>query len=176
MHSVELVLQDVILFFSSDIVTFSCIMQWEKPDELVLFEQQQQQQKLLLLQQQQQKLAVQQLQSPSQTQPHTQIPPNRQVSQVQQVAPQMQLNQPPQMQLLQPQLAVSRSLFVTEFYVSTHIFQLFTAFNLLLQYQASGVASQPNIQVCSSLEKYTFHFFHIRSSSFLTFTLNKLKY
>ncbi|XP_039132007.1 flowering time control protein FCA [Dioscorea cayenensis subsp. rotundata] len=91
---------------------------WEKPDELVLFEQQQQQQKLLLLQQQQQKLAVQQLQSPSQTQPHTQIPPNRQVSQVQQVAPQMQLNQPPQMQLLQPQLA----------------------------YQASGVASQPNIQ------------------------------
>ncbi|KAJ0984334.1 hypothetical protein J5N97_002690 [Dioscorea zingiberensis] len=106
---------------------------WEKPDELVLFEQQQQQQKLLLLQQQQQqqqqqqKLAVQQLQSPSQAQSHAQVPASRQVSQIQQVQPQMQLGQPPQMQLLQPSLS----------------------------YQASGLANQPNVQEINYAQLHT---------------------
>lgn len=82
---------------------------WEKPEEYALFEQQQQQQQQkLLLFQQQPKLAVQQLQSPAQTQPQmqvhpqTQIQPNQQISQAQQVQAQMQLRQQAQLQLLQP--------------------------------------------------------------------------
>ncbi|KAJ6834186.1 flowering time control protein FCA-like isoform X2 [Iris pallida] len=79
---------------------------WEKPEEYLIFEQQQQQQKMLLLQQQQQKLAVQQLQSPSQTTPDSQVQRTQQVSQTQQqVMSQMQLRQQAQLQLLHPSLA-----------------------------------------------------------------------
>ncbi|KAJ4791961.1 FCA protein [Rhynchospora pubera] len=65
---------------------------WEKPEEFLLYEQQ----KLMLLQQQQQKLAMQQLQPPSQPQP-----PLAQMPQVQQGPPQMPLKQ---QQLMQPPL------------------------------------------------------------------------
>lgn len=55
-------------------------LQWEKPEEYVLYEQQQ---KLLLLQQHQQKIAVQQLQSPPQGQSLTSMQPIQQLPQAQ---------------------------------------------------------------------------------------------
>ncbi|KAJ6807884.1 flowering time control protein FCA-like [Iris pallida] len=61
---------------------------WEKPKELLIFEQQQQQ-----------KLAVQQLQSPAQTTSHSQVQPTQPVPQTQQVQAQMQLRQQAQFQL-----------------------------------------------------------------------------
>lgn len=79
-----------------------CVLQWEKPEEYVLYEQQQQ--KLLLLQQHQQKIAVQQLQSPPQgqslpsMQPLQQLPPTQEQTQ-------MQMKQQVHMQFLLSNLA-----------------------------------------------------------------------
>jgi hypothetical protein len=67
-------------------------LQWEKPEEYVLYEQQQQQ-KLLLLQQHQQKIAVQQLQSPPQGQSLPSMQPIQQLPQAQKGQPQMQMKQ-----------------------------------------------------------------------------------
>jgi hypothetical protein len=58
-----------------------CVLQWEKPEEFVLYEQQQQ--KLLLLQQHQQKIAAQQLQSPPQGQSLPCMQPIQQLPQAQ---------------------------------------------------------------------------------------------
>lgn len=77
-------------------------LQWEKPEELALFEQRQLQQKPLL--QQQEKLVMPPMQPQMQGQPFAQAVSNQKTSQVQQTQIQVHPRQPQQLQIHQPSM------------------------------------------------------------------------